>query len=67
MAFKQGETVNSIESNINNTHINIKKAVVEIREADDANQSGGNMLNKVVYIVIIVVVLLIILSWMMPK
>ena len=67
MVFKQGEMVNSIESNINDTKANMNKAVLEIKEANETNKSTGGMLNKVVYIVLIIVALLILLSWIMPK
>jgi len=67
MVFKQGEMVNSIESNITDTKNNINNAVLDLKIANETNESTGGMLNKVVYIVIGVVVLLILLSMIMPK
>ena len=67
MAFKQGETVNSIESNINSTKIHMDKAVGEITEANQINQSSSGMLDKVFYIILFVVLMLVLLSWIMPS
>ena len=67
MVMKQGEVINSIESQTLDTKNNIVNAVSDMKEANDSNKSTGGMLNKLVYIVIAVVVLLIILSWIMPK
>lgn len=67
MVNTQGETVLSIEENVTTTKDNLERAVKEIREANEANKSGGGMINKAVYIVIGIIVLLIILSWLMPK
>ena len=67
MVFKQGEKVNTIEGNISDTRNNMKKAVLEIKEANELNKSTGGMLNKVVVIVMAIVVVLILLSWIMPK
>jgi hypothetical protein len=67
MVHRQGETVLGIEENVNSAGDNLNKAVNEIRQANQANQTGGGMLNKAIYIVLAIVVLLIILSWMMPK
>jgi t-SNARE complex subunit (syntaxin) len=67
MVHRQGETVLGIEENVNSAGDNLNKAVNEIRQANQANKTGGGMLNKAIYIVLAIVVLLIILSWMMPK
>lgn len=67
MVMKQGEAINSIESQTIDTKNNIAHAIGDIKEANDANKSTGGMLNKLVYIVIFVVLLLLILSWIMPK
>jgi len=67
MVTKQGEVINSIESQTLETKDNIVSAVSDMREANDANKATGGWLNKLVYIVIAVVLLLIILSWIMPK
>jgi t-SNARE complex subunit (syntaxin) len=67
MVMKQGEVINSIESQTLETKDNIVSAVSDMREANDANKATGGWLNKLVYIVIAVVGLLIILSWIMPK
>lgn len=67
MVMKQGEVINSIESQTLDTKNNIVNAVSDMKEANQSNTSTGGMLNKLVYIVIAVVFLLIILSWIMPK
>lgn len=67
MVFKQGEMINSIEANITETKNNMDHAVIEIKEANEANKSTGGMLNKAVYIVLVIVILLILMSSIMPK
>jgi t-SNARE complex subunit (syntaxin) len=67
MVFRQGEMINSIEANITDTKQNMDTAVIEIKEANEANKSTGGMLNKAVYVVIVIVLLLILMSWIMPK
>jgi t-SNARE complex subunit (syntaxin) len=67
MVFQQAEMINSIESNTVEAKNNIERAVVDIKQADDANKSTGEWINKLIYIVIFIVILLLILSALMPK
>jgi t-SNARE complex subunit (syntaxin) len=67
MVYKQEETLGRIEHNIDDTKLNVDRAVKDMKEADRFNASSGGMISKTVYIVVAIVIALIFLAWIMPK
>ena len=66
-AFKAGETVNTIEDNVNQMSSNIANAVDHMKEAKKYNESAGGYTNYCLYIIGAVVLLLILIVLIMPS